>query len=125
MQSHRLPRDYFGTRPSFPPARAQAKEDGRSQSSGSSSTESYQKRTPMSPEETRHTYAFAPRSSWPAVVLPPDYEAKKNQHAQRSIRTVQMDFMKPIGLSTDPKLRVMRTTPGEQADAKGIRPGMQ
>jgi S1-C subfamily serine protease len=36
-----------------------------------------------------------------------------------------MDFMKPIGLSTDAELRVMRTTSGEQADAKGIRPGMR
>ena len=50
----------------------------------------------------------------------------KDQHAGgRRIRTVQMDFMKPIGLSTDAELRVMRTIPGEQADTKGIRPGMR
>ena len=50
----------------------------------------------------------------------------KDQHVGgRRIRTVQMDFMKPIGLSTDAELRVMRTIPGEQADTKGIRPGMR
>lgn len=136
MQSQRSLQDYFGTANNgcLPVVRETG--GGYSQSPKSNGGgDSIAERSLLSSPKESHTYTFTTRpSQWlkkdsgnrtGAAAFPQLQDSTKDQHGGRSIRTVQMDFMKPIGLSTDAELRVMRTTSGEQADAKGIRPGMR
>jgi hypothetical protein len=46
-------------------------------------------------------------------------------HKERTFLKVELNFGRPIGLTTDPALRVVRLAPGGQAALRGVKAGMR